>query len=552
MAVNSVEIVKKLNFVKSSRYLKSKEYIGEHMLFPENEQHEADQLRNAIFSFLKKKFHGCHLRVNNHSVSLRLSGSIHIKARKLREIFDRETEWRSWFENNHRTIYSTWRNNRSNWNNGYVQTITVDEVLYVHVPYIPNRIYNYYDSGIVSMLDFLVKEHKSDENVAAIYDEAIRLMEEEVARKERERRERIERELNDYLSGMKSRLYFSATELQESPDPVDKLFAEKVLAWARENGKAPEYVREAGYAQMVPARTKVQVMNQKDSQEENWYVVPVFEGFQVPEGYELQEGWGLVTKHDEQNDRSRKGTAPIVVEEYIYLSFNMEHWKHLLPEGYTELLEISNRLRAEAEEEAAPLVAEARKKEAERVAEASRLEAEAKKQEEEARKLAEKRAAEDAERIRQQVEEERARRQEMERISSQQRREQEEHQAMEAQRAYEAEVRLAQEVAERRARLAEQLRAQVTQAEVAYVPPQVIPTDDRAPATDPGIYRNQRAIPLERYVVIVSGGGTRRFGGLHAACSFAGVSDGDNVNIRDYHDPHDIVEHYTYEEDIPF
>lgn len=549
--VNSVEIVKKLNFVKSSRFLKSRELIEEHMLFPQNEQHEADQLRNAIFTFLKKKFVGCHLRVNNNSISMRLSGSIHIKAEKLREIFDRETEWRSWFENNHRNIYQTWRNNRSNWNNGYVQISNRDGMKYIHVPYVPNRIYNYFDNGIVSMLQFMIAEQEHDERLAAVYDDAIRLMEEEVARKERERRERIERELNEYLATMKSNLYFSATELQESSDPTDKLFAEKILAWARENGKAPEYVVEAGYKQMAPVRTKVQVMNQANSQEENWYVVPVFEGFEVPEGFELQEGWGLVTKHDPENERSRRGVAPIVVEEYIYLSFDMEHWKHLLPEGYAELLEVSNRLRKEAEEEAAPLVAEAKRKEVERKAEEEKKAAVAKKLEEEARKLAEKRAAEEAERIRQQVEEERARRREEEARTASERRQHEEAQARRDQEAYEAEQLAQAEAAERRARLAEQLRQQVTQTEVAYVPPQVIPTDERATATENGIYRNMRAIPLERYVVIRQGV-TQRFRDRDAACIFAGVSDGDSVTIRDYHAPHDAVESYIYSEELPF
>lgn len=547
--VNSVEIINKLNFVKSSRFLRNQQFITEHMEFPKDEQHEIDTIRNALFSFLKKKFVGCHLRVNNNSISMRLNGVPHVKAKKLREIFDRETEWRNWFEANHRTIYSTWRNNRSNWSNGYVQVTDKDGMTYVSIPYVPNRIYNYYDNGLVSLLRFLSDEYQRDISLSAIYDQAIQLMEEEVAKKERERRERIERELNEYLSGLKSRLYFSATDLQESPDPADRIFASKILAWARENGKSPEYVKEAGYPEMVPVKTKVYVMNQKDSQEENWYVVPPFDGFEVPEGYELQEGWGLVTKHDAKNERSRGGVAPIVVEEYIYLSFSMEHWKHLLPEGYAELLEVSNRFRKEAEEEAAPLVAEAKKKEAERKAEQAKQAAEAKKLEEEARKLAEQRAAEEAERIRQQVEEERARRREEEGRQATERREREEREAAQAQAAYEAEERTRAEAAERRARLAEQLRAQVTQAEVPYTPPQVIPVDERATATEQGIYYNQRAIPLERYVVIREDGVIRRFRDANPACQWYGLSDGDTITICDFHEPHDEIEHHTYEED---
>lgn len=533
MTVNSVELVKKINHVRTSRYLKVKNIIEEHLDFPRNEEHEEEMLKNAIFQFLKRKFVGCKLRAGGESISLRLDGAIHRKANKLREIFNHEHEWRTWFENNHRNIYSTWRSNRSNWSSGNVQIRNLNDKTFVYVPFKPSRIRNYYERGLVQLLDFLSNEHMYDSNIANIYDEAIRLMEAEVERRERERRERIERELNDYLRGLRNRLYKSTVDLQESDDAVDRRLAQKLTQWARANGKAPEYAVPATYTEMVPQNTKVQVMNQVNSQEENWYVVPMFEGFELPEGYELQEGWGRVTRHDAANERSRGGIAPIVVEEYIFLQFNMEHWQHLLPEGYQELLEVTERFRKEAEEEMAPVLAEEKLKQEKAEAEEKKRAAEAKKLEEEARRVAQERALEESREMERRLRDERER-------QEQQEREQMERAQQES-----------REQQERRRRLAEQLRAQVTQEEVPYTPPQVIPSDERAEATESGLYRNMRAIPLERYVAINGEGERRRFRTPNDAATWLGISHGDNVRIRDFHAPHEAVENYEHRRPTP-
>lgn len=553
VATNSIELIKKINHVKTSRYLRSQNVISEHLEIPTDSEVEEKIICDAIFQFLKTNFTGCRLRVGNESISLRLDGSIHRKANKIREIFEQEHEWRTWFERNHSNIYRQWRDNRSNWNGGYAQVRELSGKMFVYVPFKPSRIPNYFDRGIIPLLQFLKQEHEKDSRLANICDDTIRLMEEEVERRERERREKLERELNEYTRQIRNLLYKPVTALQESKSPVDRRLAEKMIHWARENGKAPEYVLPATYKEMVPLKTKVQVMNEINSQEENWYVVPMFEGYEIPEGYELQEGWGRVTRHDPDNERARKGTAPIVVEEYIFLSFDIEQWKHLLPEGYNELLTITEQYRKEAEEEMAPFLEEEKKKIAEATARAKRETEEARKLEEEARKIAE-----------QEAREAQLREEEERRVHEEQERQEREQQEAREREEMERTEREATEREERRRRLAEQLRAQVTEQEVPYTPPQVIPSDERAEAAEQGLYRNSRAIPLERYVAINEDGNRRRFRTQHDAAQWLGYSFGDFIRIRDFHEPHESVETYEHQqqqrqedvdaadEDLPF
>jgi hypothetical protein len=564
MTVNATALVSKLNFVMSSRLLANKQYIEEFPPLPQTGAQEEEIVKDLVFAYLKKKFPGCRIRQNQHSYSLRLDSHIHRKANKIREIYNSEPEWKSWFEQNHNQLYRRMRDNRNSFQSGYVvRREERNGNTFLYIPFKTNRIYQFIQSGLVDFVNWIDAEYSKDSALAAIHGEVTRLMEAEIQRREQERLERIRTELRDYSRRVMEKLFKPAVQLQESADATDRLFAHKFLEWARENGKAPEYAVAPTAAEMVPTGLKVKVMAPSGSEEEGWIALPPFDGYQEPEGYELQ-GWGKVTSIDMTGDRSRNGVAPIVIQDYIYAEFNMEFWKHLLPEGHTELLEVTQRIRREAEAEIEPWLEQERiQKEREEAEERARQEAERLRLEEERRQreeqirreMEQERARQEAERIRRQEEE--ARLQELE---------EQERQRIEAE---------ARANAERRHALAEQLRqqlqAQPAQPVVEEVPTQTPfdeliarlnaqveevvqaePTAEPPRATAPGIYVNGRAIPLERYVVIREGGDVRRFRELDAACVYAGISNGARVAIHDYHLPFDVIEEYTYEEDLPF
>jgi hypothetical protein len=529
MSVNATQLVGRLNFVLSSRRLKQKGYIEEYLPIPATTSEEEEITKEMMFAFIKKLFPGCKIRANANSFSLRLDGHIHRKANKIREIYANEREWREFFERQHRNLYNTMRANRQSFqSSGMVERRVVDDKVFLYIPFTPNRIYGYVNYGIQEFCQWLENEYKKDEQLATNYENIMRLMEEEIARKERERLERIERELREYKEQIMRELFKPVTRLQESENAVDRLFAAKFSEWARENGKAPEYAAQPTAKEMVPRGLKVKIMAPPGSEEEGWIALPPFEGYVEPEGFEMQ-GWGKVTSIDMTSDRARRGQSPVVVQEYLYTEFHLEHWEHLLPEGYAELAEVSHRLRREAEAEVEPWLEQERiQKERE---EAERREAEA-----ERRRIQEEERRQVEEQIRRQVEEEEAR---------------------------------ARAAEERRAALAEQLRQQLAsqpqpEAEEAVeeAPPQAITFEDflagrvgqqqrqqatpftpevepeRANAT--GLYRNGRAIPLERYVAINENGQTRRFHNAQRAAAWMGYTG--VVTIRDYHVPHDTVE----------
>jgi hypothetical protein len=272
------------------------------------------------------------------------------------------------------------------------------------------------------------------------------------------------------------------------------------------------------------------------------------------------QGWGKVTNIDMTSERSRQGRAPIVVQEYLYTEFDMQFWSHLLPEGYAEILEVSQRLRAEAEVEIEPWLEQERiRKEAEE-AEARAAEEARQRQIEEERRLHE-------ETIRRQLEERRRQREiEERRIAEAAERMREQMQA-----EAEAERRAAEEVVQtptdQFARLFEDFvtpdrrempdidvdeapRAQPNADLLAALRNQFNAEPERA--TESGLYRNMRAIPLERYVAINAAGETRRFASAQRAAQHLGLTGA--VVIRDYHVPHEEVEGIIVESDneLPF
>lgn len=542
MTVNATELVTKLNLVVTTRSMKEKELIEDYPDFPATLLQEEELIRNLMFAYLKKKFVGCKIRANANSFSVRLDGQIHRKANKIRQIFNHETEWKQWFSSHHSNLHRTMRDNRRSFPNerDFIQRREVEDKVFLYVPHRPSRIYGYVDNGLMHIFSWIDSEFKKDERLFEIYDEVTQLMAQEVERREVERRERIERELREYKQKINRALFKPATALQESEDAVDRLFAQKFLNWARENNVAPEYTVDYTAEHMVPTDLKVKIMAPPGSEEEGWVALPPFEGYPELESYEMQ-GWGKVTSIDMTSDRSRQGQSPIVVQEYLYTEFRPEHWEHLLPENYSELLEASKSLRAEAEREVAPWLEQERiRKEQEEVRRQAQLEEE--------RRLAEE------ERLRYEEE----LRLEAERAAQAQ---EEERQRTEAQRQQEAQAEA--EMARRRQSMVESLRAQVTEREVpqpAVQPnpfggydeaiegeaPEVRPEPARA--TNTGLYRNTRAIPLERYVAISTDGTTRRFRSAEQAYRFLEYTG--LHSVFNYHEPHERVDVVQFSESI--
>lgn len=562
MSINTVEMVGKLNMVLTARRFKEKGFIEEYPTLPATPQEEEDIVRDLVHVFLKKTFVGCKIRANALTFSLRLDGHIHRKANKIREIYNDQQEWRSWFENNHSRLYRTMRENRNSFANqtGLIERREEGDRLFLYIPFKPNRIYGYVNHGLSEFCQYLENEYQRDEKLSAIYDEVLRLMEQEITRREQEKRERIARELLAYTQNISRKLFRPIAELQESEDAVDRSFALKFSQWARENGFAPEYAVPATAQEMVVTGMKVCVMAPPESQEEGWLSLPPFPGFTQPEGLELQ-GWGDVTAIDFTGERSRGGSAPIVIKDYMYTEFHLEHWQHLLPANYAELLEVSQRLRREAEADIEPWL------EQERIRK-EREEAEARAREEEAERQREIERLAFEEEIRRQVaeSEERERREserraqalqaELERINAQQARDRDQPEPSEEMAEVEAteEVQSDVQMTDAMRRFIEQVRQQTgttpTGAPMnpfgddAPTPPPFAPAPEAERATEEGLYRNGQAIPLERYVAITTTGNTRRFRTAEQAVTWLGHTGDVVVDIRDYHAPHELVERF--------
>lgn len=550
MAVNTARLIAKMNFVLSSRQLKEKDYIEEYSPIPTTDAEEEQVIQQMVFMFIKKLFPGCKIRTNSHSYSIRLDSHIHRKANKLRNVYETDSDFRQWFENAHSRLHRIMRDNRQSFASGQMITRRVDgEKVFLSIPNTPNRIHGYSNYGLAEFCKWVEAEYKRDVNLSEIYEESMSLMQAETERKEREKRERLEREIRSYMEQITRELFKPVAHLQESDNAVDRLFASKFSEWARENHKAPEYALEPTVSRMVPRDLKVKVMAPAGAEEEGWVSLPPFEGYAELVGYETQ-GRGKVTSIDTTSERSRNGQSPIVVQEYLYTEFHLEHWAHLLPAEFAEIFEVTQRLRAEAQAEIEPWLeqerirAEQERHEALRVQEQERL------------------AREDAIRLEAQERE----RREAEEAARLQRLRESLSQQMQTDTVTPG-VAIADVVVTETAPVyydPSDTVAPDTDSQgvpYAYDEPEATPSNPAllealrsqmasaqaapAQATDEGIYRNSMAIPLERYVAVAAGGTIRRFATISRAISWMGYEDVQStIEIRDFHAPHDVVDYH--------
>lgn len=345
------DLIQKLNFVISSRYVKQAEAVEEYLPIPQTKEEEQAAVVEMMFRYLKKHFVGSKIRTRTYGFSIRLDGIAHRRAKKISEDFYGNQEWRRWFEQNHRRMSDVINRNSNSFGHNFGRT-EKDGKIFLYIPHRLDRIPNYVQNGFHEYLSLIKREITRDNALSEIYEQAINLVEAEVQRKEAERLERLRTELRQYQSSIQSKLFKNLNNLTDDRSTASGKLRHKMRLWAAENGLPNQYAEEPTFDRVVPLETKVRIMNQVGSKEENWFAFPVFEtDFAIPEGYVLQNGWGRITKHSENDERSRGGVAPLVVENYMYVSFDIEHWKSLLPENYLRALEATRRFRAEAEAE---------------------------------------------------------------------------------------------------------------------------------------------------------------------------------------------------------
>lgn len=505
MTVDVNKLVAKINFARASKLLKDREMLEEYLPFPANNDEETESVKRLVYYFLKKRFVGCKLRSNAQTFSLRLDGETHKKVRKVRDKVLNDPEWKKWFNDNHRQILQRIERHTNTFNGHQVEVRSKDGRDFVYVPIQTNRIPQYQNAGVMELFTFLDQQYQREVEVAGLYDNVVQLMEAEVVRKEEETRARIAEDGRNYTRRVRENLLRRIARVNPTGVTFEDKLAAKMHAWCTENGIEPAWAMEATYDRIIPVGFNVDVIVENEDDDAGWFAVPTFGGYTMPEGYYALDGYGEVTAHETTGARSRNGQNPIVVMKHMYLQYREDLWAAHFPARYFEILEATRRFAEEVKAEVAQ--AEEQRKEIER------------------RDREERQARE---------------RQEMqERLERQLREAQELGEQERVER--EAQIRAEREERERLDRLRAQLTQQLTQAQAV----------EQAAEPDPatfanGIYRNTRAIPLERYLTVVDGR-VRRFATRTAAIDnmrgngFTWTQLGEN-GVKDYDNVDTIVE----------
>lgn len=512
MAAVLNQLIKKVNVARASKFLLDRQLIDTHVAFPRDGDEEAELVKQMLYEYLKNRFVGCKIRSNSLSFSVRLDGQIHKKVIKVKELLQQNIDWKKWFNEHHRELVRPVERYSFNFNGEGVETRDRDGRKFIYVPLRMNRIHGFNEVGILPLIEHLEKQYKKEIQIAEHYDQAIVLMEQEVARRAEARQKLIELDREKYMTHINNTLIKRITSV--NPDGItfeDKLSV-RMHAWCLENGIEPAYAMEPTYNLVVPKSMNVEILCREENTDEDWYAVPTFGGYEIPEGFTKVEGYGDVTDHDETHKRSREGVAPIVVIRHMFCQFDINLWNSHFPEHYDQLLDatrhFSNIVAAEVAEleEAEKLRQEI--EERERIQqETLRLQEEAIERRREEGRQAEEKAARDR-RLQEMVQEDRQKEQaEQERVEQ----------------------------------LREELRRQLHETQEA----------ERAMEPDPvtfpdGIYLNTKSIPLERYVAI-HGGVVRRFANRVLAISYL-RGEGltlqwiQHRGVRDYYETENIVE----------
>lgn len=507
MSTDVNKMVAKINFARASLLLKNADMVDQYLSFPTSKEEEEEAIRKMVYAFIKKRFTGCKLRSNAMTFSLRLDGEIHRKVKLVRDKVLNDPKWKKWFQEHHREMFRTIERHTNIFQGDSIEFRQKEGRDFLYIPVQQNRIRNFQSTGLMNMFTFLNAAYEREQLVSGHYDDVIRLMEAEIHREREETRLRIEGDQRTFEAHIKANLIKPITRVNREGTTFEDKLEAKMYRWCQDNGvETAVYAREATYERVIPIGTNVDIIVRDEDLDEDWYVVPTFGGYDIPEGFTLMDGYGDVTGYEKEGRRSRDGASPIIVINHMYCQYDVNLWKAHFPERYDEILEATRIFTAEAQAECA--LAEEQRKELER------LEAE------------ERRARQEAD---------------LQRRLAEQAREAQARAIEEAARATEELAR--QEAEEIRLRtLRDQLLAQLEQT-----PP--IPGDE-PPVLDPntfpnGLYLNARAIPLERYVSVYNGVSRR-----HANRTSAIERLRTNLTWAEIGDVHDFYDHAVIVEKI--
>ncbi|BCO16266.1 hypothetical protein_gp213 [Bacillus phage vB_BceM_WH1] len=333
---NLTELRSRVSHVVSSRRLLSDGLIKDHMAIPTNVAEEKKIVQDTVFEAIKNTFIGCRINPNKNAFSVKLDGAINVKAQELYDYIQEHPHWKSFLESQHSSKLRTILNLQ----NVYQERRELkfkredDGRRFIYVPFEPHDIPSYHDQGLYHMLQYLKQSFDREKAASVIFDEVMQLIETERQRRIEERNRLMQRIEAKYKEDIKASLLKPIGTIRG--DVREKLIQERMVKWCNEQGLAPAIPQELTYQNIIPVGTEVSVVVKSGSQEEGWFAVPRSGGFEIPEGFERLMVYDNVTRHDALHQRSRSGSAPIVINEDTFTEFDINYWKHLLPEEHAQ------------------------------------------------------------------------------------------------------------------------------------------------------------------------------------------------------------------------
>lgn len=326
----------RVSHVVTSRRLVDDGLIKNHMAIPQSQVEEAKIIRDVVFEAIKETFTGCRINPNKHSFSVKLDGAINVKAQELYDYIQEHPHWKSFLESQHSSKLRTILNLQ----NVYQERRELkykkedDGRRFIYVPFEPKDIPSYNQQGLYHMLNYISESFSRERRASEIFDEVMQLIETERERRIEERNRLMARIEAKYKEDIKASLLKPIGTIQG--DVREKLIQERMVKWCNEQGLAPAIPQELTYQNIIPVGTEVSVVVKSGSQEEGWFAVPRSGGFDIPEGFERLMVYDNVTRHDALHQRSRSGSAPIVINEDTFTEFDIAYWNHLIPEEHAQ------------------------------------------------------------------------------------------------------------------------------------------------------------------------------------------------------------------------
>lgn len=342
------QMINKANLVMISRQLVSENVIENNISLPVEPSQFEEANQNIIFGMVKHYMPGCRIRPASNHITVRLDSQTHQKAKSVRDIVINNTLWAEWFQQNQANVYRRIQEHSSPFQYDGIELRMENEREFINLSLSPDRLPGYRSTGF-SRIHESIKRCMRDQTVLAdSFDEVNTLVEEERTRRQEARAQRIERERQELVDSVKESLTPTLDKFTSPHSKVTEKFRELMTAWSQENGLEPRYAVPVTPERILPLNKGVRIVKPTTSTNEGWHCVPMFGGYEMPEGFELIQRWGEVTGFDSESERSLGGTQTVVLQGYVYTAFDRHYWESVFPERYDEILEVTNRLQEEA------------------------------------------------------------------------------------------------------------------------------------------------------------------------------------------------------------